>query len=145
MATSTLPTATLPTPTPATTATTGSATTTATTAGRRGRRPLRLMPTLLPRPTPGCCMAPTGTDLPTEATTGTATTTPHMPTSEAAVTIWAALSPVPAVDKKERRCQQKIKIDSWNHVLISCFIFAQRVCQNIEIERRRGYVNKRSK
>merc|ERR1712181_129592 len=105
--------------------------------GRRGRLPLRLMPTLLPRPTPGCCMEPTGTDLPTEGTTGTATTTPPMPTSEDAVTIWAALSPVPAVDKKERRCQQKIKIDSWNHVLISCFIFPQRVCQNIEIERRK--------
>merc|ERR1740129_714436 len=130
MATATLPTATLPTPTPATTATTGLATTTATTAGRRGRRPLRLMPMLLPRPTPGCCMEPTGTDLPTGATTGTDLPTPPMPTSEDAVTIWAALSPVPAVDKKERRCQQKIKIDSWNHVLISCFIFAQRVCQH---------------
>merc|ERR1712181_102842 len=136
MATATLPTATLPTPTPATTATTGLATTTATTAGRRGRRPLRLMPTLLPRPTPGCCMEPTGTDLPTEGTTGTATTTPPMPTSEAAATILAVLSPV-LVDKKERRCQQKIKIDSWNHVLISCFMFPQRVCQNIEIERRK--------
>merc|ERR1719320_2398822 len=123
MVTATLPTATLPTPTPATTATTGLATTTATTAGRRGRRPLRLMPTLLPRPTPGCSTEPTGTDLPTEATTGTATTTPPMLTSEAAATILAVLSPVPAVDKKERRCQQKIKIDSWNHVLISCFIF----------------------
>merc|ERR1719397_364465 len=95
MATATSPTATLPTPTPATTATTVLATTTATTAGRRGRLPLRLMPTLLPRPTPGCCMAPTATDLPTEAT----------------VTILAVLSPV-LVDKKERRCQQKIKIDS---------------------------------
>merc|ERR1719273_1244811 len=124
MATATSPTATLPTPTPA------------TTAGRRGRRPLRLMPTLLQRPTPGCCMAPTATDLPTEATTATDTTTPPMPTSEAAVTILAVLSPV-LVDKKERRCQQKIKIDSWNHVLISCFMFAQRVCQNIEIERRK--------
>merc|ERR1712192_17819 len=112
MATATLPTATLPTPTPATTA---------TTAGRRGRRPLRLMPMLLPRPTPGCCMEPTVTDLPTEVTTGTATTTPPMLTSEAAATILAVLSPAPAVDKKERRCQQKIKIDSWNHVLISCF------------------------
>merc|ERR1711971_1092332 len=137
MATATLPTATLPTPTPATTATTGLATTTATTAGRRGRRPLRPMPMLLPRPTPGCCMEPTGTDLPTEVTTGTATTTPPMPTSEAAATILAVLSPVPAVDKKETRCQQKIKIDSWNHVpcFNFCFIFAQRVCQNIEIER----------
>merc|ERR1711936_492807 len=118
MATATSPTTTLPTPTPATTA---------TTAGRRGRLPLRLMPTLLQRPTPGCCMAPTATDLPTEATTATATTTPPMPTSEAAVTILAVLSPVLLVDKEERRCQQKIKIDSWNHVLISCFMFAQRV------------------
>merc|ERR1712181_78334 len=97
----------------------------ATTAGRRGRRPLRLMPMLLPRPTPGCCMEPTGTDLPTEATTGTATTTPPMPTSEAAATILAVLFPVPAVDKKEKKCQQKIKIDSWNHVLISRFVFHQ--------------------
>merc|ERR1711908_260450 len=97
MATATSPTATLPTPTPATTATTDLATTTATTAGRRGRQLLRLMPTLLPRPTPGCCMAPTATDLPTEAT---ATTMPPMPTSEAAVTILAVLSPV-LVDKKE--------------------------------------------
>merc|ERR1712032_859142 len=117
MATATSPTATLPTPTPATTATTDLATTWATTAGRRGRLPLRLMPTLLQRPTPGCCMAPTATDLPTEATTATATTTPPMPTSEAAVTILAVLSPVLLVDKEERRCQQKIKIDSWNHVL----------------------------
>merc|ERR1712203_388706 len=125
MATATSPTATLPTPTPATTATTDLATTTATTAGGRGRLPLRLMPTLLQRPTPGCCMAPTATDLPTEATTATATTTPPMPTSEAAVTILAVLSPV-LVDKKERRCQQKIKIDSWNLVLISCFMFAPK-------------------
>merc|ERR1711963_94617 len=51
-ATATLPTATLLTPTPVT-----MATTTATTAERRGRRRLRLMPRLLPRPTLGCCMA----------------------------------------------------------------------------------------
>merc|ERR1711963_552578 len=55
-ATATLPTATLLTPTPVTMATTDLATTTATTAERRGRRRLRLMPRLLPRPTPGCCM-----------------------------------------------------------------------------------------
>merc|ERR1712110_410608 len=69
MATATLPTATLLTPTPATTA---------TTAGRRGRRPLRLMPMLLPRPTPGCCMVLTVTDLHMEATTATATTPPTL-------------------------------------------------------------------
>merc|ERR1711881_764326 len=86
----------------------------ATTAGRRGRRPLRLMLMLLLRPTPGCCMAPTVTDLHMEATTATATTTPPMPTLEAAVTILVVLSPVLLADRKERRCQQKIKIDSWN-------------------------------
>merc|ERR1711881_690131 len=129
MATVTLLTATLRTPTPVTTATMGLATTTATTAGRRGRRPLRLMLMLLLRPTPGCCMAPTVTDLHMEATTATATTTPPMPTLEAAVTILVVLSPVLLADRKERRCQQKIKIDSWNHVLISSFMFTQRVCQ----------------
>merc|ERR1712080_543529 len=73
-ATATLPTAMLLTHTPVTTATTGLATTTATTAGRRGRRPLRLMLRLLPRPTPGCCMAATVFLM--AATTATATTTP---------------------------------------------------------------------
>merc|ERR1712024_159099 len=58
-ATAILPTAMLLTHTPVTTATTGLATTTVTTAGRRGRRPLRLMLRLLPRPTPGCCMEAT--------------------------------------------------------------------------------------
>merc|ERR1711956_104651 len=86
-ATATLPTATLLTPTPATTATTGLAITTATTAERRGRRLLRPMPMLLPRPTPGCCMAATVTDLHMEATTAT-------PTWEAAATILVVLSPV---------------------------------------------------
>merc|ERR1711956_96188 len=134
-ATATLPTATLLTPTPATTATTGLAITTATTAERRGRRLLRPMPMLLPRPTPGCCMAATVTDLPMEATTATATTTPPMPTWEAAATILVVLSPVLLADRKERRCQQKIKIDSWNHVLISSSMFTQRVCPNNEIEK----------
>merc|ERR1712060_520755 len=122
MATATLPTATLLTPMPA------------TTAGRRGRQPLRLMRMLLPRPTPGCCMVPTVTDLHMEATTATATTTPHMPTLEAAVTTLVVLSPVPLTGRKKRRCQQKIKIDSWNHVFISPFMFTQRVFQNTEIE-----------
>merc|ERR1711979_12140 len=134
MATATLPTATLLTPTQVTTATMALATTTATTAGRRGRQPLRLMRMLLPRPTPGCCMVPTVTDLHMEATTATATTTPHMPTLEAAVTTLVVLSPVPLAGRKKRRCQQKIKIDSWNHVFISPFMFTQRVFQNTEIE-----------
>merc|ERR1712130_640710 len=115
MALVTLPTVTLLTPMPVTTATTGWAITTATTVGRRGRRLLRLMLMLLPRPTPGCCMAHTVTDLHMEATMATATTTPPMPTLEAAVTILVVLSPVPPADRKERRCRQKIKIDSWNH------------------------------
>merc|ERR1712241_537948 len=123
MATATLPTATM-----------ALATTTATTAGRRGRQPLRLMRMLLPRPTPGCCMVPTVTDLHMEATTATATTTPHMPTLEAAVTTLVVLSPVPLAGRKKRRCQQKIKIDSWNHVFISPFMFTQTVFQNTEIE-----------
>merc|ERR1712130_944342 len=72
-ATATLPTAMLLTHTPVTTATTGLATTTATTAGRRGRRSLRLMLRLLPRPTLGCCMAATVFLM--AATTATATTT----------------------------------------------------------------------
>merc|ERR1712037_892058 len=114
MATATLPTATLLTP---------SATTTATTAGRRGRRPLRLMPMLLPRPTPGCCMVLTVTDLHMEATTATATTTPPTLTLEAAVTISVVLPPVPLAGREERRCEQKIKIDS----LEQCFNFSFRV------------------
>merc|ERR1712183_354109 len=123
MATATLPTATLLTPTPVTMATMGWATTTATTAGRRGRRPLRLMPMLLPRPTPGCCMVLTVTDLHMEATTATATPTPPTPTLEAAVTISVVLSPVPLAGREERRCEQKIKIDS----LEPCFNFSFRV------------------
>merc|ERR1712130_606745 len=132
-ATAILPTAMLLTHTPVTTATTGLATTTVTMAGRRGRRPLRLMLRLLPRPTLGCCMVATVFLM--AATMATATTTPPMPTLEAAVTTLVVLSPVPPADRKERRCQQKIKIDSWNHVLISCFMFTPRVCQNTEIER----------
>merc|ERR1719322_1523055 len=131
-ATATLPTATLLTPTPVTMATTDLATTTATTAERRGRRRLRLMPRLLPRPTPGCCMAVTVFLM--AATTATATTTRPMPTLEAAVTTSVVSSLVPPADRKERSCQQKIKIDSWNHVLFSPFMFTQRVCQNTEIE-----------
>merc|ERR1712037_1062048 len=121
------PTATLLTPMPVTTATMDLATTTATTAGRRGRQPLRLMRMLLPRPTPGCCMVPTVTDSHMEATTATATTTPH-------ITTLVVLSPVPLAGRKKRRCQQKIKIDSWNHVFISPFMFTQTVFQNTEIE-----------
>merc|ERR1712020_628817 len=113
-------------------------------AGRRGRRPLKLMLMLLPRLTRGCCMAPTVTDLHMEATTATATTTPPMPTLEAAVTILVVLSPVLLADRKERRCQQKIKIDSWNHVLISSFVFTQRVCQNNEIEKGKKKKKKKS-
>merc|ERR1711910_293231 len=94
MATATLPTAMLLTHTPVTTATTGLAITTATTAGRRGRRPLRLMLMLrlLPRPTLGCRMAATVFLM--AATTATATTTPPMPTLEAAATTLVVLSPV---------------------------------------------------
>merc|ERR1711963_548660 len=98
--------------------------------GRRGK--LRLMPRLLPRPTPGCCMAVTVFLM--AATTATATTTRPMPTLEAAVTTSVVSSLVPPADRKERSCQQKIKIDSWNHVLFSPFMFTQRVCQNTEIE-----------
>merc|ERR1712018_73565 len=105
-ATATLPTAMLLTHTPVTTATTGLATTTATTAGRRGRRPLRLMLRLLPRLTPGCCMAATVFLM--AATTATATTTPPMPTLEAAVTTLVVLSPVPPADKK-KRCEKRSK------------------------------------
>merc|ERR1712203_174573 len=121
----TLPTATLPTPTLTTTATTALATTTATTAGRRGRQLPR--PTLrLPlRPIPGCCTV--ATDSPTVGTTATATTTLPTLTSEAAATTLADLS-LALEDKREGSYKQKIKIDSWNHVLIS-FTFVQRVCQ----------------
>merc|ERR1712227_430971 len=105
-------------PTPATTATTASATTTVTTAGRRGRRPPRLTLRLPLRLIPGCCTV--ATDSPTVATTATATITLPTLTSEAAATISADLSPA-LVDKREGSYQRKIKIDSWNHVLISCF------------------------
>merc|ERR1711963_388360 len=110
-------------------ATTDLATTTATTAERRGRRRLRPKPKPIqkPRPRPGFSTAPT-------ATTATATTTRPMPTLEAAVTTSVVSSLVPPADRKERSCQQKIKIDSWNHVLFSPFMFTQRVCQNTEIE-----------
>merc|ERR1712107_802967 len=40
-------------------------------------------------------------------------------------------------DKRKGSYQRKIKIDSWNHVLISCFTFVQRVCQNIEIDNKK--------
>merc|ERR1712039_1014605 len=122
------PTATLPTPTPATTATTALAT---TTAGRRGRQLPRLTLRLPLRPIPGCCTV--ATDSPTVGTTATATTTLPMLTSEAAATTLADLS-LALEDKREGSYQRKIKIDSWNHVLISCFTFVQRVCQNIEID-----------
>merc|ERR1712083_133886 len=109
MATATLLTATLPMPMLAIMD---------TMVGRRGRRLLRLMPTLLLRPTHGCCMeATTVTDLPMEDITVTDTTMRHMPTLVAAVITSVVLSPALA-DKKER-CQQKIKIDSWNHFFVS--------------------------
>merc|ERR1712060_474533 len=114
MATATLLTATLPMPMLAIMDTMVLAITMATTVGRRGRRLLRLMPTLLLRPTHGCCMeATTVTDLPMEDITVTDTTMRHMPTLVVAVITSVVLSPALA-DKKER-CQQKIKIDSWNH------------------------------
>merc|ERR1711962_307989 len=122
-ATATLPTATLPTPTPATTGTTALATTTATTAGRRGRQLQRLTLRLPLRSIPGCCMV--ATDSPTVGTTATATTTLPTLTSEAAATTLADLS-LALEDKREGSYQRKIKIDSWNHVLISCFTFVQR-------------------
>merc|ERR1711973_327213 len=133
-ATVTLPTATLPTPTPATTATTALATTTATTAGRRGRRLLRLTLRLPLRPIPGCRTV--ATDSPTVGTTATATTMLPTLTSEAAATTSADLS-LALEDKREGSYERKIKIDSWNHVLISCFTFVQRVCQNIEIDNKK--------
>merc|ERR1711872_669893 len=136
-ATVTLPTAMLPTPTPATTATTALATTTATTAGRRGRQLLRLTLRLPLRPIPGCCTV--ATDCPTEGTTATATTTLPTLTSEAAATILADLS-LALEDKREGSYQRKIKINSWNHVLISCFTFVQRVCQNIEIDNKKTFL-----
>ena len=83
---------------------------------------------------PGCCTV--ATDSPTVGTTATATITLPMLTSEAAATTSADLS-LALEDKREGSYQRKIKIDSWNHVLISCFTFVQRVCQNIEIERRK--------
>merc|ERR1712083_1001658 len=66
----------------------------------------------------GCCMEATMvTDLPMEDITVTDTTMRHMPTLVAAVITSVVLSPALA-DKKER-CQQKIKIDSWNHFFVS--------------------------
>merc|ERR1712043_85835 len=109
--------------------------------GRRGKLRLKPKPIQKPRPMPGISTALTATGptataiLPTAmllthtpvttattglaTTTATATTTPPMPTLEAAATTLVVLSPVLPADKKKRRCQQKIKIDSWNHVLIS--------------------------
>merc|ERR1712209_164012 len=110
------------------------ATTTATTAGRRGRQLLRLTLRLPLRPIPGCCTV--ATDCPTVGTTATATTTLPTLTSEAAATTSADLS-LALEDKREASYQQKIKIDSWNHVFISCFTFVQRVCQNIEIDNKK--------
>merc|ERR1711874_471353 len=130
-ATATLPTATLPTP---------MATTTATTAGRRGRQLPRLTLRLPLRPIPGCCTV--ATDSPTVGTTATATTTLPTLTSEAAATTLADLS-LALEDKREASYQRKIKIDSWNHVLISCFTFVQRVCQNIEIDNRKTLIKKK--
>merc|ERR1712190_548245 len=139
-ATATLPTATLPTPTLTTTATTALATTTATTAGRRGRQLPRLTWGLPLRPIPGCCTV--ATDSPTVGTTAT-TTLPTL-TSEAAATILADLS-LALEDKREGSYQRKIKIDSWNHVLISCLTFVQRVCQNIEIDNKKIKKKKKKK
>merc|ERR1712088_1009459 len=67
----------------------------------------RLLPMLLPRPTPGCCMVPTVTDLHMEATTAMAITTPPMPTLEAAVTISVVLSPVPLAGRTETKDQNR--------------------------------------
>merc|ERR1719429_957831 len=106
-----------------------SATTTATTARRRGRRLPRLRLRLPLRLIPGCCTV--ATDSPTVGATATITL-PTL-TSEAAATTSADLS-LALEDKREASYQRKIKIDSWNHVLISCFTFVQRVCQNIEID-----------
>merc|ERR1712210_326619 len=64
-----------------------------------------------------------GPDLHMEDTTATATTTPPTPTLEAAVTISVVSSPVPLAGREERRCEQKIKIDS----LEPCFNFSFRV------------------
>merc|ERR1719429_116645 len=111
-----------------------SATTTATTAGRRGRRLLRLTLKLPLRLIPGCCTV--ATDSPTVGTTATATTMLPTLTLEAAATTSADLS-LALEDKREASYQRKIKIDSWNHVLISCLTFVQRVCQNIEIDNKK--------
>merc|ERR1712107_583229 len=46
-------------------------------------------------------------------------------------------TPLALEDKRKGSYQRKIKIDSWNHVLISCFTFVQRVCQNIEIDNKK--------
>merc|ERR1712012_298268 len=103
-------------------------------AGRRGRRPPRLTLRLPLRLIPGCSTV--ATDSPTVGTTATATTTLPTLTSEAAATTSADLS-LALEDRREASYQRKIKIDSWNHVLISCFTFVQRVCQNIEIDNRK--------
>merc|ERR550534_965898 len=121
-------------------ATTALATTTATTAGRRGRQLPRLTLRLPLRPIPGCCTV--ATDSPTVGTTATATTTLPTLTSEAAATTLADLS-LALEDKREGSYQRKIKIDSWNHVLISCFTFVQRVCQNIEIDNKKTLKKKK--
>merc|ERR1712190_689743 len=85
-----------------------------------------------------------GYGLPYGGTTATATTTLPTLTSEAAATILADLSLV-LEDKREGSYQRKIKIDSWNHVLISCFTFVQRVCQNIEIDNKKTRKKKKKK
>merc|ERR1712004_622893 len=99
--------------------------------GRRGKPPLRLRPILRLRRRPGCSTGPTATG-PSATVTLPTTMLPTL-TSEAAATILADLS-LALEDKREGSYQRKIKIDSWNHVLISCFTFVQRVCQNIEID-----------
>merc|ERR1712130_1044293 len=100
------------------------------------------LPLCVPRPTqlsptPRATTFPTPTALhsPTPQPRPLSSPTPPMPTLEAAATTLVVLSPVLPADKKKRRCQQNIKIDSWNHVLISPFMFTQRVCQNTEIEK----------
>merc|ERR1711874_421885 len=102
--------------------------------GRRGRQLPRLTLRLPLRPIPGCCTV--ATDSPTVGTTATATTTLPTLTSEAAATTLADLS-LALEDKREGSYQRKIKIDSWNHVLISCFTFVQIVFQNNEIDNKK--------
>merc|ERR1712083_1211204 len=108
--------------------------------GRRGKLRPSLKPILKLRPMPGISTAPTATGPMATATLPTATlltptqVTTATATLEATVTTLVVLSPVPLAGRKKRRCQQKIKIDSWNHVFISPFMFTQRVFQNTEIE-----------